>query len=61
VNAILKDIHAVFTNMLRTAENDMAQLVKASVIDGFLSYTAWAIDSTYHTILKVSPGAAIFG
>ncbi len=35
--------------------------VKASDIDVFLSDTTWAICSTYHTVLKVSPGAAIFG
>jgi hypothetical protein len=35
--------------------------VKASDIDVFLSDAAWAICSTYHTVLKASPGAAIFG
>jgi hypothetical protein len=39
----------------------MAKLVKASDIDVFLSDAAWAICSTYHTVLKASPGAAIFG
>ncbi len=35
--------------------------MKASDIDVFLSDAAWAIHSTYHTVLKASPGAAIFG
>jgi hypothetical protein len=35
--------------------------VKASDIDIFLSYAAWAVCSIYHTVLKVSPSAAIFG
>jgi hypothetical protein len=39
----------------------MAEMVKASDIDVFLSDTAWAVHSTYHTVLKASPGAAIFG
>jgi hypothetical protein len=39
----------------------MAKTVKASGIDVFLSDAAWAIHSTYHTVLKASPGAAIFG
>jgi hypothetical protein len=60
-NAILERIHAVFTNMLCTAELDMAKLVKASDINVFLSGAAWAICSTYYTVLKASPGAAIFG
>jgi hypothetical protein len=47
--------------MLRTSELDMAKLVKASDIDVFLSDAAWAVCSTYHTVLKASPGAAIFG
>jgi hypothetical protein len=47
--------------MLCTAELDMAKLVKASDIDIFLADAAWAIPCTYHTVLKASPGAAIFG
>ena len=47
--------------MLRTAEIDMANTVAPSDIDAFLTNAAWAIRSTYHTVLKASPGAAIFG
>jgi hypothetical protein len=47
--------------MLRTSKLDMAKLVKASDIDIFLSDAAWAVCSTYHAVLKASPGAAIFG
>ena len=47
--------------MLCTAEIDMADSVKTSDIDAFLTDAAWAIHSTYHTVLKASPGAAIFG
>jgi hypothetical protein len=60
-NAILEHIPAVFTNMLRTVKIDMAKSVKPSDIDIFLSDAAWAICSTYHTVLKASSGAAIFG
>ncbi len=60
-NAILERIHGVLGNMLRTSELDMVESVKASDIDIFLSDAAWAIRSTYHTVLKASPGAAIFG
>jgi hypothetical protein len=61
VNAILERIRAVFTNMLRTAELNMAELVNASDINIFLADAAWAIRSTHHTVLKASSGAAIFG
>ena len=47
--------------MLRTAEIDMANSVAPSDIATFLTNAAWAIRSTYHTVLKASPGAAIFG
>jgi hypothetical protein len=47
--------------MLCSAELDMAELVNASDIIVFLSDAAWAIHSTYHTVVKASPGAAIFG
>jgi hypothetical protein len=60
-NAILERIHGVLRNMLRTFELDMAESVKARDIDVFLSDAAWAVRSTYHTVLKASPGAAIFG
>jgi hypothetical protein len=40
-NGILDHIHGVFTNMLRTAELNKAELVKASDIDVFLSNAAW--------------------
>ncbi len=59
-NAILEHIHAVFTNMLCTAKLDMAELVNASDIDIFLSDAAWAIRFTHHTVLKASPGTAVF-
>jgi hypothetical protein len=60
-NAKLERIHAVLTNMLRTSELDMVESEKSSDINVFLSDAAWAICSTYHTVLKASPGAAIFG
>ncbi len=47
--------------MLRTSELDMAESVKASEMDVFLTDVAWVIRSTYHTVLKASPGEAIFG
>jgi hypothetical protein len=46
--------------MLRTSKLDMAESVKASDINVFLSDAAWAVRSTFHTGLKASPGAAIF-
>jgi hypothetical protein len=47
--------------MLRTVEIDMADSVTLDVVDVFLDNAAWAICSTYHTVLKASPSAAILG
>ncbi len=47
--------------MLRTAEIDMATSVAPSNIATFPTNVALAIFSTYHMVLKASPGAAIFG
>ena len=46
--------------MLR-AELDMAETVVTNDIDSFLTNAAWAIRPTDHTVLKASPGGAIFG
>ncbi len=48
-------------NMLHRAEIDMADSMKSSDIDVFLSDAAWAICSIHHTVLKASLSAAIFG
>jgi len=45
---------------MRTSELDMADSVYPADIDTFIDNAAWAICSTYHTVLKASPGAAIF-
>jgi hypothetical protein len=60
-NGILERVHQVLGQMLHTANLDMANSVTPDDVDFFLDNTAWAIRSTYHTVLKASPGAAIFG
>ncbi len=39
----------------------MTNSVTPDDVHVFLDNAAWAIRSTYHTVLKASPGAAIFG
>jgi hypothetical protein len=46
--------------MSRTSELDMAKTITPDDIDVFLDNAAWA-RSTYHTVLKASPGAAMYG
>ncbi len=61
VNAICECVHQILGTMMRTSEIDMAKSVEPADIDTFIDNAAWAIRSTYHTVLKASPGAAIFG
>jgi hypothetical protein len=60
-NGILERIHQVLGQMLRTAELYMANSVTPDDVNVFLDNVAWAICSTYHRVLKASPGASIFG
>jgi hypothetical protein len=60
-NGILERVNQVLGQMLRTAELDMANSVTPNDVDVILDNAAWTIHSTYHTVLKASPGAAIFG
>ncbi len=59
-NAILERVYQVLGQTLRTSELDMADSISPDDVDVFLDNAAWAICSTYHTVLKASPGAAIF-
>jgi hypothetical protein len=59
-NGIFECVHQVLGQMLRTAEIDMVGSVTPNDVDVFLDNMAWAIRSTYHMVLKASPGAVIF-
>ena len=54
-------MHGVLVNMMRTSGIDMSQTVNPDDIDLFLTNAAWAICTTHHMALQLSPGAAIFG
>ena len=60
-NAIIERVHGVIGDMMRTRDLDMSETVEDTMIEDFLVDAAWAIHSTYHTVLKSTPGAAIFG
>ena len=59
-NAVLERIYAVITSMMRTSGLDNCDAITPQMIN-FLVNVAWAIRSTYHTVLKTTPGAAVFG
>ena len=60
-NAILERIHSGLVNMLHTISIDMQDTCTPLMVDELLTNIAWAVRSTYHTVLKATPGAAIFG
>jgi hypothetical protein len=62
-NAILECVHQVLAQMLCTTELDMAESVTLNDANAFLDNASWSIcfTSTHHTVLKPSPGVAIFG
>jgi len=47
--------------IVRTSEINISDSVATRDIDNIIKNVSWAIRSTYHTVLKSSPGAAIFG
>ncbi len=56
----MEQAHQVITLVLHTAEIDMATSVAPSDIDEFLTNAACVICSTYHTVLKASPGCSTY-
>ena len=60
-NAILERIHAVIADMMRTSGLDNSDTVTPQMIDEFLVNVSFAVRSTYHTVLRTTPGAAVFG
>ena len=59
--AILECVHGVLGNIMRTHGLDMSPTITVSMITDFTVNAAWIIHSTYHTVLKATPGATICG
>ena len=60
-NAIVEHVHQVIGNMIRTYELEDNYLDENDPWGGILSATAFAVQSSYHTTLKASPGQLVFG
>ena len=60
-NATLERIYGVVGNVMRTTSLDISSTITDSMIPDFVINVAWVIHSTYHTILKSTSGATIFG
>lgn len=60
-NGIIERIHQVVGNSLRTLELEQATLNDVDPWSVYLASVAWAIRSTYHTVLEATPGQLVFG
>ena len=60
-NAILEWIHTVLANMICTSGIYMQGTCIPQMLDKWLTTIAWDVCSTHHTVLKATPGPAIFG
>jgi hypothetical protein len=60
-NAMIERIHLTLGNMLRTFELEKHDLNEEDPFGEFLSAAAWALRSTYHTVLDATPGQLVYG
>jgi hypothetical protein len=60
-NGIIERIHQVVGNSLRTLDLESAEVDDEDPWTPFLAAVAWAIRSTYHTVLNATPGQLVFG
>ena len=60
-NTILKRLHQVLGNMIRTHELEDAYVDEANPWGGIIAATCFGIRSTYHTTLAATPGQLVFG
>ena len=58
-NSIIERVHATLGNMLRTFQLDKQELRENDPWTPFLNSAAWAIRSTYHTVLNATPGQLV--
>lgn len=60
-NAVLERVHQVLGNCLRTFELSKRELDNNTPFEEFLTATAYAMRTTYHTTLGATPGQLVFG
>jgi hypothetical protein len=59
-NGVIERVHQVLGDMLRTFELEDRDLDAKDPFGSFLSAAAYAIRSTYHTVLEASPAELVF-
>ena len=59
--AIVERTHEVIANIIQTPKLEKNNLDQNDPGKGILSANAFAVQSTYHTMLKKTPGQLVFG
>ena len=60
-NAMIERIHMTLGNMLRSFDLEKQELNEENPFEEFLAAAAWALRSTYHTVLDATPGQLVYG
>jgi hypothetical protein len=60
-NAILERAHGTIGNMIRTYQVEGIDIDEDDPFAGFVSAMSFAVQSTYHTTLQLTPGQLVFG
>jgi len=60
-NGVIERIHQVVGNSLRTFQLEYEEHDEDDPWTPYLASVAWAVRSTYHTILNATPGQLVFG
>jgi transposase InsO family protein len=60
-NGVIERIHQVVGNSLRTFQLETKNLTDEDPWTPYLASVAWAVRSTYHTVLNATPGQLVFG
>jgi hypothetical protein len=60
-NGVIERVHQVLNNCIRTYEMEECKLDERDPFGPFLGAAAFAIRSTFHTVLRASPAQLVFG
>jgi hypothetical protein len=60
-NSMIEQVHKVVNEMIQSFDSEKQNLEEDNPFEYFLQSTAWAIRSTYHSILQATPCQLVFG
>ena len=60
-NGIIERIHQVLRDNIATFELNKQELPETNPFDSFIASASWAIRSSFHSVLRATPGQLVFG